>query len=192
MGGGQPPSARSEPGEGGPFRKEPLSAESSVFLKRLYLCRRLCLEASGPSYQKRRYKRNVRRCCDGKLPSKARRPPVTAGGAFRHEPEKEAGGGPLSSRTPDPRASSIGKAKRKKARAAKLRMEKRGKRWRQPRTKLAAQKPPGSPGPVKRAGRAAGRTVHGYVHGKSIRCKDENVWHRGRPPYRARGRGRLA
>ena len=49
---------------------------------------------------------------------------------------------------------------------SKLRMEKRGGKLEVAREKLANQKPPKRPGPVKRVGRAAGRGVHGYVHGK--------------------------
>ena len=51
---------------------------------------------------------------------------------------------------------------------SKLRMEKRG-------GKLANQKPPKRPGPVKRVGRTAGRSVHGFVHGKLYEVERENV-----------------
>ena len=49
---------------------------------------------------------------------------------------------------------------------SKLRMEKRGGKLEAARDKLANQKPPKKPGPVKRVGRTAGRGVHGFVHGK--------------------------
>ena len=58
---------------------------------------------------------------------------------------------------------------------SKLRMEKRGDKLEAAREKLANQKPPKRPGPVKRVGRTAGRGVHGFVHGKIYRVEHENV-----------------
>ena len=58
---------------------------------------------------------------------------------------------------------------------SKLRMEKRGGTLEAAREKLANQKPPKRPGPVKRVGRAAGRGVHGYVHGKLFQVEQDNV-----------------
>lgn len=58
---------------------------------------------------------------------------------------------------------------------SKLRMEKRGGKLEVAREKLANQKPPKRPGPVKRVGRAAGRGVHGYVHGKLFQVEQDNV-----------------
>ena len=58
---------------------------------------------------------------------------------------------------------------------SKLRMEKRGEQLDKAKEKLAKQKPPKKPGPVKKAGRAAGATVHGYVHGKLYEVEHENV-----------------
>ena len=58
---------------------------------------------------------------------------------------------------------------------SKLRMEKRGGKLEAARDKLANQKPPKKPGPVKRVGRAAGRGVHGFVHGKLYEVEQENV-----------------
>ena len=58
---------------------------------------------------------------------------------------------------------------------SKLRMEKRGGKLEAAREKLANQKPPKRPGPVKRVGRAAGRGVHGYVHGKLFQVEQDNV-----------------
>nr|WP_196059094.1 C40 family peptidase [Flavonifractor plautii] len=58
---------------------------------------------------------------------------------------------------------------------SKGRMEKRGAKLDKARGKLAAQKPPKRPGPVKRVGRAAGRGVHGFVHGKLFQVEHENV-----------------
>ena len=58
---------------------------------------------------------------------------------------------------------------------SKLRMEKRGEKLDKARGKLAKQKPPKRPGPVKRAGRAALGGVHGFVHGKIYEVEHENV-----------------
>ena len=41
--------------------------------------------------------------------------------------------------------------------------------------KLAKQKPPKKPGPVRRIGRAAGGAAHGFVHGKIYENEQENV-----------------
>jgi len=54
-------------------------------------------------------------------------------------------------------------------------MEKRGEQLDKAKKKLAKQKPPKKSGPVKKAGRAAGATVHGYVHGKLYEVEHENV-----------------
>jgi len=58
---------------------------------------------------------------------------------------------------------------------SKLRMEKRGQKLDAARERLAKQKPFKKPGPIKRGGRALGRGVHGYVHGKIHQVEDENV-----------------
>ena len=58
------------------------------------------------------------------------------------------------------------KSQQEQAAASKLRMEKRGEKLEAAKDKLAKQKPPKKPGPVRRMGRAAGGTVHGFVHGK--------------------------
>lgn len=58
---------------------------------------------------------------------------------------------------------------------SKLRMEKSGEKLNTAKEKLAAQKPIKKPGPVKKAGGAVGRGVHGYVHGKIFQVEDENV-----------------
>ena len=59
--------------------------------------------------------------------------------------------------------------------ASKLRMEKRGEKLDKAKEKLAKQKPPKKPGPVKRAGQAAGAEVHAFVHGKLYEVEHENV-----------------
>ena len=67
------------------------------------------------------------------------------------------------------------KSKQEQAAASKLRMEKRGEKLEAARGKLAKQKPPKKPGPIRRVGRAAGGTVHGFVHGKIYENEQENV-----------------
>ena len=67
------------------------------------------------------------------------------------------------------------KSNQEQAAASKLRMEKRGKKLEKATDKLSKQKPPKKPGPVRRVGRAAGGTVHGFVHGKIFEVEQENV-----------------
>ena len=67
------------------------------------------------------------------------------------------------------------KSKQEQAAASKLRMEERGEKLERAKDKLAKQKPPKKPGPVRRVGRAAGGTVHGFVHGKIFEVEQENV-----------------
>ena len=67
------------------------------------------------------------------------------------------------------------KSKQEQAAASKLRMEKRGEKLEAAKEKLAKQKPPKKPGPVKRVGRVASGSVHGFVHGKIYENEHENV-----------------
>ena len=67
------------------------------------------------------------------------------------------------------------KSQQEQAAASKLRMEKRGEKLEAAKDKLAKQKTPKKPGPVRRVGRAAGGTVHGFVHGKLFEVEQENV-----------------
>ena len=67
------------------------------------------------------------------------------------------------------------KSKQEQAAASKLRMEKRGEKLDAARGKLAKQKPPKKPGPIRRVGRAAGGAAHGFVHGKIYENEQENV-----------------
>ena len=67
------------------------------------------------------------------------------------------------------------KSNQEQAAASKLRMEKRGEKLEKAKEKLSKQKPPKKPGPVRRVGRAAGGTVHGFVHGKIFEVEQENV-----------------
>ena len=54
-------------------------------------------------------------------------------------------------------------------------MEERGEKLERAKDKLAKQKPPKKPGPVRRVGRAAGGAAHGFVHGKIYENEQENV-----------------
>ena len=67
------------------------------------------------------------------------------------------------------------KSNQEKAAASKLRMEKRGKKLDRAKEKLAKQKPPKKPGPVRRVGRVASGSTHSFVHGKIYENEHENV-----------------
>ena len=54
-------------------------------------------------------------------------------------------------------------------------MENREEKLGKARDRLAAQKPPKKPGPVKRAGRVAGAEAHAFVHGKIYQEEHDNV-----------------
>ena len=74
-----------------------------------------------------------------------------------------------------PKSKFRAKSQQEQTAESKLRMEKRGEQLDKAKEKLAKQKPPKKPGPVKKAGRAASATVHGYVHGKLYEVEHENV-----------------
>ena len=74
-----------------------------------------------------------------------------------------------------PKSKFRAKSRQEQTAESKLRMEKRGEQLDKAKEKLATQTPPKKPGPVKKAGRAAGATVHGYVHGKLYEVEHENV-----------------
>ena len=74
-----------------------------------------------------------------------------------------------------PKSKFRAKSQQEQTAESKLRMKKRGEQLDKAKEKLAKQKPPKKPGPVKKAGRAAGATVHGYVHGKLYEVEHENV-----------------
>lgn len=74
-----------------------------------------------------------------------------------------------------PKSKFRHKSQQEQTAASKLRMEKRGEQLDAARDKLAKQKPPKKPGPVKKAGRALGGGVHGFVHGKLYEVEQENV-----------------
>lgn len=58
---------------------------------------------------------------------------------------------------------------------SKLKMERTDEKLTITKEKLAAQKPPPKPSVVKKLGRAAGHTAHGYVHSKIYQVEHENV-----------------
>ena len=74
-----------------------------------------------------------------------------------------------------PKSKFHQKSQQERAAESKLRMEKRGEKLDKAKEKLAKQKPPKKPGPVKRVGRAAGGQVHSFVHGKIYEVEHENV-----------------
>ena len=74
-----------------------------------------------------------------------------------------------------PKSKFHHKSWQEQAAASKLRMEKRGEKLDKARDKLAKQKPPKRPGPVKRVGRMAGAEAHAFVHGKIYEVEQENV-----------------
>ena len=92
-----------------------------------------------------------------------------------HAPDGEQPGPEAS----DTSGQSVPKSKFRKrsqqeqAAAAKLHMESQGEKLEQAREKLAKQKPPKKPGPVKRIGRVASGSVHSFVHGKIFEVEQE-------------------
>ena len=89
--------------------------------------------------------------------------------------EKASNGTSGQSVPKSPKSKFRHKSRQEQAAESKLRMEKRGEKLDKARGKLAKQKPPKRPGPVKRAGRAALGGVHGFVHGKIYEVEHENV-----------------
>ena len=74
-----------------------------------------------------------------------------------------------------PKSKFRHRSQQEQAAASKLRMDKRSEKLDKAKEKLSKQKPPQKPGPVKRVGRAAGGSVHGFVHGKLFEVEQENV-----------------
>lgn len=89
--------------------------------------------------------------------------------------EKASNGTSGQSVPKSPKSKFRHKSRQEQAAESKLRMEKRGEKLDKAKEKLAKQKPPKRPGPVKRAGRAAGGSVHAFVHGKIYEVEHENV-----------------
>ena len=67
------------------------------------------------------------------------------------------------------------KSKQEQAAASKLRMEQRGEKLEKAKDKLAKQKPPKKPGPVKRVGRTAGRGVSALCMGNCLKW-NRKMW----------------
>ena len=67
------------------------------------------------------------------------------------------------------------KSQQEQTAASKLRMEKRGEKLDAAREKLAKQKPPKKPGPIKKVGRVVTGEAHAFVHGKIYENEHENV-----------------
>ena len=74
-----------------------------------------------------------------------------------------------------PKSKFRHKSQQEQTAASKLRMEKRGEKLEKAKEKLAKQKPPKPPGPVRRVAGTVGGGVHGYVHGKLFEVEQENV-----------------
>ena len=97
---------------------------------------------------------------------------------MKRKPNNGAGnaGGTAGQSVPkSPKSKFRQKSQQEQAAASKLRMEKRGEKLEAAKEKLAKQKPPKKPGPVKRVGRVASGSVHGFVHGKIYENEHENV-----------------
>ena len=86
--------------------------------------------------------------------------------------ERNAGG---TSGQSVPKSKFRQKSNQEKAAESKLRMEKRGEKLDRAKEKLAKQKPPKKPGPVRRVGRVASGSAHSFVHGKIYENEHENV-----------------
>ena len=86
--------------------------------------------------------------------------------------ERNAGG---TSGQSVPKSKFRQKSNQEKAAASKLCMEKRGEKLDRAKEKLAKQKPPKKPGPVRRVGRVASGSAHSFVHGKIYENEHENV-----------------
>ena len=101
------------------------------------------------------------------------------GSAFGAGSEKQSGPGEAGtsgqSVPKSPKSKFRQKSQQEQAAASKLRMEKQGRKVEKAKEKLARQKSPKKPGPVKRAGRVASGSVHGFVHGKIFEVEQENV-----------------
>ena len=97
---------------------------------------------------------------------------------MKRKPNNGAGnaGGTSGQSVPkSPKSKFRQKSQQEQAAASKLRMEKRGEKLEAAKEKLAKQKPPKKPGPVKRVGRVASGSVYGFVHGKIYENEHENV-----------------
>ena len=94
-----------------------------------------------------------------------------------HAPDEEQSGPEASDTSGQsvPKSKFRKKSQQEQAAAAKLHMESQGEKLEQAREKLAKQKPPKKPGPVKRIGRVASGSVHSFVHGKIFEVEQENV-----------------
>ena len=96
------------------------------------------------------------------------------GSAFGAGSEQEPGAAGTSGQSV-PKSKFRQKSQQEQAAASKLRMEKWGEKREAAQEKLAKQKPPKKPGPVKRIGRVASGSVHSFVHGKIFEVEQENV-----------------
>ena len=89
--------------------------------------------------------------------------------------DEGGGSGPAGPAAGGPGAGGGDPPEPEKLRKARQRMEHFDGKRGAAREKLAKQKPPKKPGPVKYAAGYAGRSVHGFVHGKIYQVEHENV-----------------
>ena len=95
---------------------------------------------------------------------------------FRAEPTGNSGAAPGESGAEAPKRSKFhAKSKQERVNEAKIRMEKRGEKLGKAQERLARQKPPKKPGPVRRAGQMAKGEAWAFVHGKIYQAEHENV-----------------
>ena len=79
-----------------------------------------------------------------------------------------------------PKSKFRRKSRQEQTVVSKLRMERRGEKLDAAREKLAKQKPPKKPGPIKRIARIAGHETHAFLHGKVIRTVEVDMMMFGR------------
>ena len=114
-------------------------------------------------------------------PLPGRAPPIPAG----------PGWGQRHFWTKCPQVKVSAEKQTEQAAASKLRMEERGEKLERAKDKLAKQKPPKKPGPVRRIGRAAGGPPTVLCMARFMRMEQKRG-DRGGPPLRAGGRVRPA
>lgn len=125
---------------------------------------------SVPKVSKRKFRQESSQAQAGPM-----EPSGSMGDGFERLAGPEAGGTSGQSVPKSPKSKFRQKSQQEQAAASKLRMEKQGEKVEKAKEKLAKQKPPKKPGPVKRVGRVAGGSVHSFVHGKIYEVEQENV-----------------
>ena len=137
------------------------------------------LQRRGPKSGKRKQRSRLREEADQPRPSERlrqeeRTPPDPTGPEAPPPADATDPPGDTSGADTSGQFGPKSKAQRKTEKS-KLKMERTDEKLTAAKEKLAAQKPPKKPGMVKKLGRAAGRSAHGYVHGKIYQVEHENV-----------------